>query len=618
MTAQHAHQKAVIHRDLKPANILVVEVDGRPVPRIIDFGLAKLVAPEGAGEWPQTRAGSFLGTPGYMSLEQSDPSMGDVDTRTDVYSLGVVLYELLTGTLPFNAEDWKRLSPDRLLQHQREDDPLKPSARLAAMREGAGPIADARSTEPARLARTLRGDLDSIVMTAIEKDRDRRYAAPLAFASDLRRYLDNEPVVARPAGAGYRLRKYVRRHRIAVGSVAALVCLLAGFSAVQAIQLRRITRERDRADRIADFMTGMFKVSDPGVSPARVTAREILDKASTDIGSSLDRDPELRAQMMGVMGQVYANLGIYARAETLTKQALDVRKGLLGADDPVVLRSMSLLDRILLHETRYPEAERVAREALERQRRVLGARHPDTLNSLSDLATILSAQGRYAAAEQLQQEALAAQRLVLGAEHPDTLASIGDLALTLRREGRYAESEALQREQLEVLRRTAGLEHPTTLRTMNNLANTLMSAGHYPDAEQLLRSTLEIKRRVLGPDHPSTLTTMTALNTSLMHQSRYGDAEKMQRETLGVQSRVLGPEHSSTLMTRSLLAVSLLQQRERDPAEALRLLHEAVTHGLSPSDCLGLEKDPDLSALHGDPLFDAVVADARNRAKRAP
>jgi hypothetical protein len=153
---------------------------------------------------------------------------------------------------------------------------------------------------------------------------------------------------------------------------------------------------------------------------------------------------------------------------------------------------------------------------------------------------------------------------------------------------------------------------------MNNLANTLMSAGHYPDAEQLLRSTLEIKRRVLGPDHPSTLTTMTALNTSLMHQSRYGDAEKMQRETLGVQSRVLGPEHSSTLMTRSLLAVSLLQQRERDPAEALRLLHEAVTHGLSPSDCLGLEKDPDLSALHGDPLFDAVVADARNRAKRAP
>jgi tetratricopeptide (TPR) repeat protein len=579
----------------------------------------------------------------------------DVDTRTDVYSLGVILYELLTGSLPFTGDDWKRLPLDKLLARQREEDPPEPSARIAALRAQGEPIAELRSTDPARLARTLRGDLDAIVMTAIEKDRDRRYASPLEFASDLRRYLNNEPVAARPRGTGYRLRKYLRRHRIAVGSAAALVFLLTGFSVVQAVQLRRITRERDRADRVTGFMTDMFKVSDPGESQGSVTARSILDKASQEIGSGLGQDPELRARMMGAMGQVYTNLGLYARAEALVAQSLDVERRLLGPDDPGVLRSMALLGGIYGREARYREAEELTREAVDRQRRVLGAEHQDTLNSLSTLATILSVQGRYAAAEQLQRDALAAQRRVMGAEHPDTLASMGDLAVTLRRLARYDESEALQRERLDVLRRIRGPEHPSTLLTMNNLAMTLTSEGYYVDAEQLLRSTLEIKQRVLGPEHPSTITTMAALVNSLQRQQRYADAEKLQRETLAIQTRVLGPEHSSTLMTRSLLAVSLLQQghdaeaekmlrdtldiqrrvfgpehpntaasvynlamvkvRERDNDEALRLLHEAVAHGLSPSDCLNLEKDPDLQPLHGDPRFDAVVADARKRAK---
>jgi len=655
---QHAHQKAVIHRDLKPANILVVEVDGKPVPRIIDFGLAKLDAPDASGDSPQTRIGAFVGTPGYMSLEQADPSIGDLDTRTDLYSLGVILYELLTGALPFSADDGTRPPLDRLLQQQREDDPPTPSIRMSAMQEGRRAVARARATEPAQLVRTLRGDLDSIVMTAIEKDRDRRYATASEFAADLRRYLKNEPVGARPAGAGYRLRKYVRRHRIAVGTAAALFCLLSGFSVVQASQLRRITRERDRADRITNFMTDMFNVSDPGESLGNVvTAREILDKASRDIDGGLARDPELRAQMMGVMGQVYSNLGLYSRAETLATQALDVRRRLLGLEHPDVLNSMTVLGRILSREARYREAEALTRETLALKRRVLGAEHPDTLGSLNDLTSILSLQGRYPAAEELQRQALATQRRVLGPEHPDTLVSMGDLALTLRRQGHYDESEALLRERLGILRRTLNPEHPSILQTMNNLASTLTSAGRYAYAEQLLRATLEIKQRVMGPEHPRTITTMAALDTNLLHQKRYADAEKLQRQTLSGQTRVLGPEHNSTLMTRTMLAVSLLQQghyaeaeklqqdtlgiqrrvlgpdhpntaasvynlaivklRERDPAEALRLLHEAVAHGLSPSDCLGLEKDPDLTSLHGDPRFAAVVADARNHARES-
>jgi len=655
---QHAHQKTVIHRALKPANILVVEVDGQPVPRIIDFGLAKLDAPDSDGEPPRTRIGTFVGTPGYMSPEQADPSNGDVDTRSDVYSLGIILYELLTGSLPFATEDGKRPPLDRLLQKQLEDEPPKPSARVSAMGAAAAAIAEARAIEPAQLIRLLRGDPDCIVLKAIERNRDRRYATTAEFAADLRRYLKNEPISARPASTVYRLRKHVRRHRLAVGAAAVVVGLLAGFSVVQAVELRRITRERDRADRITDFMTDMFKVSDPGESRGNVvTAREILDKASTDIAGGLAKDPELRARMMGVMGEVYSNLGLYSRAESLTTQSLDVRRRLLGPDDPEVMKSMSTLVRILNREARFRDAEKLAREALDLKRNVLGAEHPDTLSALGDLAALLSAQGRYPDAEELQRQVLAAQRRVLGSQHPDTLLSMGDLAMTLRRQGHYAESEALFREKLDAVGHTLGPEHPTTLTTMNNLASTLTSDGRYAEAEQLLRAALETKQRVMGPEHPSTLATMSALATNVLRQKRYAEAEQLQRQALSGQLRVLGPEHGTTLMTQSVLAMSLVQlgryaeadsllqdtigvQRrvlgpddantaasiynlaivkvnEGDRVEAFRLLHEAVTHGLSPSDRLGLERDPDLDSLHGDPRFDALVGEVRSRTTAA-
>jgi serine/threonine protein kinase len=326
---QHAHQKAIIHRDLKPANILVVEVDGKPVPRIIDFGLAKAIAPQAEGVSLFTQLGHFAGTPGYMSPEQVDPGVQDIDTRTDVYSLGVVLYVLLTGLEPFETKQHQKQPLDEMLRRLREEEPLRPSTKVGADRDTSGVIAEARGTAPKQLASLLRGDLDWITMKALEKDRARRYGASSELAADVRRYLNHESIVARPSSVGYRLQKYIRRHRVVVGVAGGLVMLLAAFSILQGVQLRRITRERDRANlerdranserdratRITDFMTGMFKLPDPREAQGNnVTVREMLDKASNQMETGLTQDPEVQSQMMWVMARTYLNLGLFDRA----------------------------------------------------------------------------------------------------------------------------------------------------------------------------------------------------------------------------------------------------------------------------------------------------------------
>jgi serine/threonine protein kinase len=616
---QHAHQKAIIHRDLKPSNVLVVEQDNKPVPKIIDFGLAKATAQRLTDKTMFTELGMMLGTPEYMSPEQADQTEQNIDTRTDVYSLGIILYQLLVGMLPFEGQTARAGTLEAVLRIIREQEPPKPSTKIRSLGDNSNALAEKRREEPRQFARHLRGELDWITMKALEKDRARRYASPAELGADIQRHLSDEPVLAGPPSAMYRASKFVTRHRFGVISAGTVLLLLIIFAVAMALQARHIAKERDRANRqaqvaqrVADFMTNMFKVSDPSAARGNtITAREILDKASTQIETGLSTDPELRAQMMYVMGGVYENLGLYPRSQALLQQSLEIRQRVLGPENPDTLRSMHSLGWVLEREGHYKESEKLDRQTIAAEQRVLGPEHPNTLATTSTLAVVLrseghfaeaenlnrqtleverrvlgpenlstldtmhnlsgdlESEGKYPEAERLERETLEIRRRVLGPEDPKTLDAMSDLGGLLNEEGRYAEAEKLDRETLDVRRGVQGAEHPSTLTTMGNLANALASEGRFAEAETLDRETVEIERRVVGPEHPDTLSSMSNLSFILTSEGHDAEAEKLDRETFEIQKRVLGPEHPSTLLTMSNLASDLAKTHRYAEAESL-------------------------------------------------
>lgn len=572
---QHAHQKAIIHRDLKPANILVAEIDGKPVPRIIDFGLAKALDSEVAEQSVYTNAGTFVGTPGYMSPEQCDPTTQDVDTRTDVYSLGVILYVLLTGEPPFDAKELKKKPFHEMVRLLREQDPPRPSTRLGSDVKTVSATAEARGTDVKQLVSELHGDLDWITMKAVEKDRVRRYATASDLAQDVVRYLRHQPITARPASLSYRARKYVRRHRIAMTVAATIGVLLLSFGVFQSIQLRRITRERDRADRIAEFMTGIFKTSDPNERlGGAVTAAQLLDKAAKDLQSGLLQDPELQTSLMHVIGRAYMYQGLWPRAQSLFEGAI---------------KASSSVGR---QESR------------------------ETLLTMHDLAWTLLQEGRTAEAESLERKLVDTQKRIMGPDHGDTLASISELAFTLCLEGaagkeKCAEAVKLNGDVLEKQKRVLGPEAHYTIVTMDNQAIMLAASGRPAEAEKLEKEALPLHLKVDGEGSLSTIHCL--FNLGEMQREEHHDQDAMQsfRHALDVETRVMGPNQPEIAVTKYDLATMLARTGQKD--DAFVLLQDALEHGYPPREAMQMATDTWLNPLHGDPRFARLVAYVKAR-----
>ena len=545
---QHAHQKGIIHRDLKPSNILVTQLDDRPVPKIIDFGVAKATSQPLTEQTMYTSFGGFVGTPEYMSPEQARAGGVDIDTRTDVYALGVVLYELLTGALPFDRQTLKDKSIDEIRRTIRESDPARPSTRITQLAAASTEVAHTRSAEPYLLRRLLRGDLDWITMKALEKDRSRRYDTAAGLANDVRRHLRNEPVLAGPPNAVYRTRKFVRRHPLGVGAAATFVLLLVALAVTMTIQAQRIARERDRANweaatakQVSDFVIGLFRVSDPSeLKGNTLTAREILESGVANIERDLVGQPEIQARIMVTMGTIYTNLGLYDRAERLLDHAVTTDRRVLGADHIATLTAVNALANVYWFQGNYSQAEPLYLEVIDRRSRVLGEEHPDTLRAQDDLASLYAQQKRFDEAERLVQRTLEVQRRLFGQEHPDTNLSLNILGAVYYAQKRYAEAEPISKQALHISRRVLGEQHPETLIELHNLATIYDKLHRYDQAEPIYLQVIELKRRVLGMPHPKTVVSVRALASMYQSQRRFAEAESLLTATLEVLAATPG------------------------------------------------------------------------------
>jgi non-specific serine/threonine protein kinase/serine/threonine-protein kinase len=529
---QHAHQKGIIHRDLKPSNILVSAQGDRPAPKIIDFGVAKATSQPLIERTLYTSLGGFVGTLEYMSPEQAEMGGVDVDTRADVYALGAVLYELLTGELPFDRRQFVTSGFDEIRHAIREIRPPKPSTRVTQLGDAADAAAHRRQTTHGSLKTLLRGDLDWITMKALEKDRARRYPTAMDFAADVRRHLESLPVTAGPPSALYRGRKFVRRHRVGVGVGSTIFVLLTLFAFAMALQAGRIARERDRANRearntrqVADFLIELFAVSDPSESRGNsLTAREILQKGAEKLDQRLDEQPDVKARLQATIGTVYTSLGLYREAEPLLRRALETNQRLLGDDDAETVGSAHQLANLLWYQDKLKEAERLYTDVIARRERTLGVADPQTLRAKFDLGTVYWAEKRLDEAERITGETLERQRQVLGEAHKHTQDSMHSLASIYYRQGRLPEAETLQVKVLELRRRVLGSDHPETLLDVYNLATIHDRMERVDTAEQLYKSAVADMSRVLGTTHRWTCLAQRRLAALYARQKRFNES----------------------------------------------------------------------------------------------
>jgi serine/threonine protein kinase len=597
---QHAHQKGIVHRDLKPSNVLVSRHDTTPVVKVIDFGIAKALGQELTEKTVFTGIAQLIGTPVYMSPEQAGMSDLDVDTRSDIYSAGVLLYELLTGTTPFDSKRFQKAGYEEMRRIIREEEPPVPSRRLSDSTDSLPSISAQRRMEPARLTKLVRGELDWIVMKALEKDRGRRYESASAFAADIERYLKDEPVLAGPPGAGYRLKKFLRRNR---GSVlAASFLLLALFAGVigtslgllQAQRAEREAAQRAEGERRAketakqrlaqiekanEILGSVFKDLDPETvenqgKPLRVLLGERLEQASAQLEGESIGDPLAVAHMQVILGQCQLGLGYAEKGIALLSKARATFATLSGPDDPDTLASMNAIARGYYDVGRPDLSVPLFKETFERRKATLGPNHPDTLQSMNDLASGYRAVNQLDVAVPLVKEALERRKETLGSDNLDTLESMNFLALIYQDMDERELALPMFKAVLDGRRRKLSAEHADVLQSMNNLALAYRAAGQFDLAVPLIEETLKLVKDKLGDNHPYTLKTANNLALTYQDAGLLDLALPLYEETLKRKKKKFPPDHPDVLQSMKSLAAGY--QASGKLEQALRLYEETL------------------------------------------
>jgi serine/threonine protein kinase/tetratricopeptide (TPR) repeat protein len=570
---QHAHSRGVIHRDLKPGNILV---DEHGQPKVLDFGVARATDSDIQTTTLRTDIGQLIGTIPYMSPEQASGDPDELDNRSDVYALGVLTYELLAGRLPYDL--------DRKMIH-----------------EAVSIIRDTRPVPLSTVERRLRGDVETIVGTALEKDKERRYQTAAAFADDIRRYLSNETITARPPTLAYQLRTFARRHRPLVAATSAVFLILVvaliavGIALAHAIEAgkakeleaTRATEKATTSQHVSEFLIGLFAESDPAARTDReITVRAILDRGAGRIGEELADQPKVRATLLLTMGRAYHSLGDYGRASELLTESVALRRETLGPDHLEVAEAIGALISAEYERGNYEHVTELAAERLRIQRDALPADAPEIALSLNDLGWLRYAQGSYDEAERLHREALAIRTGRYGEEHEATAESMNNLAGVMQELARYDEAEKLYVRALEIRRAVLGEEHPLVAISLQNLATMLEGMRRLDEAEAYYLEAIELSVRVLGPDHPDLALMNVNFGRMLVFKGDLPAAEERLRRAVAIERQARGDDHPYVAYDLDNLGRVLRDRGKLDEAaeayrEAIRIYRGQGPEGVS-------------------------------------